>query len=67
MSEEEPEEEPDEGEPTAGELPPLPDPALGQGVLPRVIKSLVERRGMVKRLMKVGFNAQSRAGAGHEA
>lgn len=33
-------------------LPPLPDESMDQGVLPRVIKSLVERRRKVKKLLK---------------
>ena len=33
-------------------LPPLPDSGLSQGVLPRVIKTLVERRKGVKDLLK---------------
>ncbi|GKY94427.1 hypothetical protein MPSEU_000408600 [Mayamaea pseudoterrestris] len=35
-----------------GELPPLPDSDEERGVLPRVIKSLVDRRRAVKRFMK---------------
>ncbi len=34
------------------ELPPVPDASLSQGVLPRILKSLVERRRAVKSLMK---------------
>ena len=39
---------------TAGSkaLPPLPDTALSQGILPRVIKNLVDRRRGVKDLLK---------------
>mmetsp|Transcript_8937 Transcript_8937/g.20092 ORF Transcript_8937/g.20092 Transcript_8937/m.20092 type:complete len:1678 (-) Transcript_8937:137-5170(-) len=33
-------------------LPPLPDESLGRGVLPRVIKTLVDRRRNVKKFMK---------------
>ena len=33
-------------------LPPLPDASIEQGVLPRVIKSLVERRRAVKKILK---------------
>ncbi len=35
------------------QLPPLPDTALEQGILPRVIKTLVDRRAAVKKLLKV--------------
>lgn len=38
-------------------LPPLPDESAGQGVLPRVIKSLVERRRTVKKLLKSEQNS----------
>ena len=34
------------------EVPPVPDASLPQGVLPRILKSLVERRRAVKSLMK---------------
>ena len=37
---------------SAKALPPLPDSGLSQGVLPRVIKTLVERRKGVKDLLK---------------
>jgi DNA polymerase alpha subunit A len=38
-------------------LPPLPDESTEQGVLPRVIKILVERRRTVKKLLKSEKNA----------
>ena len=37
-------------------LPPLPDESADQGVLPRVIKSLVERRRAVKKFLKTEKN-----------
>ena len=47
------EEEADEGEQeSAKSLPPLPDTSSAPGVLPRVIKSLVDRRREVKNLLK---------------
>ena len=33
-------------------LPPLPTDGLEIGVLPRVIRTLVERRGVVKKMLK---------------
>jgi DNA polymerase Pol2 len=39
-------------------LPPLPEGSLERGVLPKVIKSLVERRRQVKRLMKKESNPE---------
>ena len=41
-----------EGVPQGDSLPPLPDESLDRGVLPRVIKTLVDRRRNVKKLMK---------------
>ena len=41
---------------SAKALPPLPDSGLSQGVLPRVIKTLVERRKGVKAMMKKETN-----------
>ncbi|KAL7554501.1 hypothetical protein ACHAWF_017956 [Thalassiosira exigua] len=38
--------------PRGDDLPPLPDESLERGVLPRVIKTLVDRRRNVKKLMK---------------
>lgn len=38
--------------PQADLLPPLPDESLDRGVLPRVIKTLVDRRRAVKKLVK---------------
>lgn len=38
-------------------LPPLPDPATKQGILPRVIKTLVARRREVKNVLKNERNA----------
>ena len=41
------------GAPPQGDiLPPLPDESLDRGVLPRVIKTLVDRRRNVKKFMK---------------
>ena len=37
---------------TAESLPPLPEESLDRGVLPRVIKTLVQRRREVKKIMK---------------
>jgi DNA polymerase alpha subunit A len=37
---------------TGSDLPPLPDEAIERGVLPRVIKSLVDRRRTVKGMLK---------------
>lgn len=34
------------------EIPEVPSPGLGQGVLPRLIATLVNRRKQVKNLMK---------------
>jgi len=42
----------DEAGAQENQLPPLPDESLDRGVLPRVIKSLVERRRNVKKFMK---------------
>ena len=39
-------------------LPPLPDESLERGVLPRVIKSLVDRRKAVKKLLKKEKNKE---------
>lgn len=49
----------DEDEAAAGgaQLPPLPDTALDQGILPRVIKTLVDRRSSVKKLLKAEKDA----------
>lgn len=38
------------------DLPPVPDESAERGVLPKVIKSLVERRRAVKSMMKKEFN-----------
>jgi DNA polymerase alpha subunit A len=43
-----------------GELPPIPDETAKPGVLPRVIKSLVDRRRTVKQLLKKEKNAEAR-------
>jgi DNA polymerase alpha subunit A len=43
-----------------GNLPPLPDEAQPPGVLPRVIKSLVDRRRTVKNLLKSEKNPDKR-------
>ncbi|KAI8093308.1 DNA polymerase family B-domain-containing protein [Halteromyces radiatus] len=37
---------------TEEKVPDIPDPSMTQGVLPRLIKALVERRRQVKKLMK---------------
>jgi DNA polymerase alpha subunit A len=37
-------------------LPPLPEPEVDRGVLPRVIQSLVERRRAVKKILKAELN-----------
>lgn len=37
---------------TTGALPPLPEESLDRGVLPRVIKTLVQRRREVKKILK---------------
>ena len=42
----------DKGAPQGDALPSLPDTSLDRGVLPRVIKTLVDRRKNVKRFMK---------------
>ena len=41
-------------------LPPIPDESLDTGVLPRVIKSLVDRRKAVKKMLKNENNADKR-------
>jgi DNA polymerase alpha subunit A len=41
-------------------LPPLPDGSLDKGVLPRVIKSLVDRRRLVKNMIKKETNPERR-------
>ncbi|CAB9498953.1 DNA polymerase alpha catalytic subunit (Fragment) [Seminavis robusta] len=46
-----------EEEEVSKNLPPLPDESKGQGVLPRVIKNLVERRRNVKKMLKSEKNA----------
>ena len=43
---------PAQGEDGAENLPPLPENTSEKGVLPRVIKSLVDRRRVVKKMMK---------------
>ena len=42
------------------ELPPVPDASTEQGVLPRVIKNLVERRRAVKKIMKTEKNPETK-------
>ena len=44
----------------AENLPPIPDESLEKGVLPKVIKNLVDRRRQVKRLLKKESNADVR-------
>lgn len=46
----------EEAEPTTSDLPPLPDADKERGVLPRVIKSLVDRRRAVKKILKTETN-----------
>ncbi|KAL7570142.1 hypothetical protein ACA910_019981 [Epithemia clementina (nom. ined.)] len=46
---------------TNAELPQLPGASMEQGVLPKVIKSLVERRRLVKRLLKQESSADKKA------
>jgi DNA polymerase elongation subunit (family B) len=46
------------GESTELNLPPLPDESEETGVLPKVIKSLVQRRKQVKSLMKKESNTE---------
>ena len=41
-------------------IPPVPDESSDRGILPRVIKSLVERRKTVKKLMKSEINAEKK-------
>jgi len=41
-------------------LPPIPDESVEKGVLPRVIKTLVERRGQVKKAIKQETNPEKR-------
>ena len=43
-----------------GGLPPLPEESLECGVLPRVIKTLVERRRVVKKMMKTEQNPEKK-------
>lgn len=43
---------------TSEELPPLPDESQDTGVLPKVIRSLVQRRRQVKALMKKESNSE---------
>ena len=43
-----------------GGLPPLPEETLDCGVLPRVIKNLVERRRAVKKMMKTEKNPEKK-------
>jgi DNA polymerase elongation subunit (family B) len=43
-----------------GGLPPLPEESLECGVLPRVIKTLVERRRVVKKIMKTEQNPEKK-------
>ena len=34
------------------DLPPLPDDSLDTGVLPRVIRTIIQRRGVAKKMLK---------------
>lgn len=43
------------------EVPPVPDSSLPQGILPRILKSLVDRRRAVKSLMKAAAHDQDPA------
>jgi DNA polymerase Pol2 len=45
-----------EGEASSQNLPPLPDESADKGVLPRVIKNLVDRRRQVKKMLKTEQN-----------
>lgn len=47
-----------EEEPTGDDLPPIPDETEERGVLPKVIKNLVDRRRAVKSLMKKETNQE---------
>lgn len=47
-----PQGEGDEGSSEGPKLPPLPADGQEFGVLPRVIRTLVERRGVVKKMLK---------------
>lgn len=49
-----------EGTSKVDNLPPIPDESLDTGVLPRVIKSLVDRRKAVKKMLKNEKNADKR-------
>ena len=40
------------GEEVSNELPPLPDEGIETGVLPRVIRTIIQRRGAVKKMLK---------------
>lgn len=46
--------------PQGDQLPPLPDEGLKRGVLPRVIKTLVDRRRNVKKFLKTEKNAEKK-------
>ena len=50
-----------EGAPQGDNLPSLPDVGLERGVLPRVIKTLVDRRRNVKKFMKTEKNPDKKA------
>ena len=50
-----------EGRPQGDDMPSLPDVSLDRGVLPRVIKTLVDRRRQVKKFMKTEKNVDKKA------
>ena len=41
-----------DSEEVGNELPPLPDEGIETGVLPRVIRTIIQRRGIVKKMLK---------------
>lgn len=44
--------EEEEVEAVGNDLPPIPDESLSTGVLPRVIRTIIQRRGVVKKMLK---------------
>ena len=51
-SEEDDEDADDEVQEVGNDLPPIPDESLSTGVLPRVIRTIIQRRGVVKKMLK---------------
>ena len=45
---------------TGVELPDLPDASEEQGVVPRVIKTIIQRRSQVKQILKTEKNPSTR-------